>query len=144
VIPSSPRGAPGGTGDTFCVFTRGDGDPSTLTQTATGLTPGRVYTLQFVTGDYEDILTGAFDPKELGMKAILDSGAEVIPEESYVFVDTRNTGRKEDDGLARVNLHHVRFRAVAPSVTVTFTDADAEPGTQIALNYIMLKPYFEK
>ncbi len=137
-------GAPSGTGDTFCVFTRGDGDPSTLTQTATGLTPGEVYTLQFVTGDYEDIVTGEFDPKELGMQAVLDEGAEVIPEESYVFVDRRNTGRKKDDGLARVNLHHVRFRAVAPSVEVTFTDAEAEPGTQIALNYIMLKPYFEE
>ena len=137
-------GAPSGTGDTFGVFTRGDGDPSTLTQTATGLTPGRVYTLQFVTADYEDILTGAFDPKELGLNAVLDAGAEVFPEQSYVFVDRRNTGRKKDDGLARVNLHHIRFRAVAPSVTVTFTDAEAEPGTQIALNYIMLKPYFEE
>ncbi|HCA47386.1 MAG TPA: hypothetical protein DEP45_08485, partial [Armatimonadetes bacterium] len=137
-------GAPGGTGDTFCVFTRGVGDASTLTQTATGLTPGRIYTLQFVTADYADIVTGAFDPKELGMEVALDAGAEVIPEKSYVFVDTRNTGRKENDGLARVNLHHVRFRAVAPSVTVTFTDAGAEPGTQIALNYIMLKPYFEE
>jgi hypothetical protein len=137
-------GAPGGTGDTFCVFTRGEGDASTLTQTATGLTPGRIYTLQFVTADYEDIVAGAFDPKELGMNAVLDAGAEVIPEESYVFVDTRNTGRKENDGLARVNLHHVRFRALDPSVTVTFTDAEAEPGTQIALNYIMLKPYFEE
>ena len=137
-------GAPGGTGDTFCVFTRGDGDASTLTQTATGLTPGEVYTLQFVTADYEDIVSGEFDPRELGMQAVLDEGAEVIPEESYVFVDTRNTGRKQDDGFARVNLHHVRFRAVAPSVTVTFTDAEAEPGTQIALNYIMLKPYFEE
>ncbi|MFW6437799.1 MAG: hypothetical protein ACOCZ7_02190, partial [Armatimonadota bacterium] len=116
----------------------------TLTQTATGLTPGKVYTLQFVTGDYEDIVTGAFDPKEHGMQAVLGEGAEVIPEESYVYVDTRNTGRKKDDGLARVNLHHIRFRAVAPSVTVTFTDAEAEAGTQIALNYIMLKPYFEE
>ena len=26
---------------------------------------------------------------------------------------------------------------------VTFTDAEAEPGTETALNYIMLKPYFE-
>ncbi len=49
-------GAGGQTGDTFCVFKRGAGGPSTLTQTATGLTPGKVYTLQFVTADYKDMV----------------------------------------------------------------------------------------
>jgi len=137
-------GAPGGTGDTFCVFTRGEGRPNTLTQTATGLSPGKIYTLQFVTADYNDMVAGRIDPKQFGLNAVLDAGAEVIPEKSYVFVDRRNSGRKKDDGLARVNLHHIRFRAAAPSVTVTFTDAEAEPGTEIALNYIMLKPYFEE
>ena len=137
-------GAPGGTGDTFCVFTRGEGRPNTLAQTATGLTPGKTYTLQFVTADHKDMAAGRIDPKQLGLKAVLGAGAEVIPEKSYVFVDRRNSGRKKDDGLVRVNLHHLRFRAIAPSFTVTFTDAEAEPGTEIALNYIMLKPYFEE
>ena len=137
-------GASGGTGDTFCVFTRSEGRPNALTQTATGLTPGKIYTLQFVTADYNDMVAGIIDPKQLGLNAVLDAGAEVIPEQSYVYVDRRTGGRKKDDGLVRINLHHVRFRAVAPSVTVTFTDAEAEPGTEIALNYIMLKPYFEE
>ncbi|HJN18788.1 MAG TPA: hypothetical protein QGH10_25010, partial [Armatimonadota bacterium] len=137
-------GAAGGTGDTFCVFTRGEERPNTLTQTATGLTPGTTYTLQFVTADYNDMVAGTIDPKQLGLNAVFDAGAEVIPEESYIYVDRRTGGRKQDDGLVRINLHHVRFRAVAPSVTVTFTDAEAEPGTEIALNYIMLKPYFEE
>jgi len=137
-------GAPGGTGDTFCVFTRGEERPSTLTQTATGLTPGKIYTLQFVTADYKDMVAGKVDPKQHALSAVLGAGAEVIPEKSYVFVDRRDSGRKKDDGLVRVNLHHIRFRAVDPSFTVTFTDAEAEPGTEIALNYIMLKPYFEE
>jgi hypothetical protein len=135
-------GAAGGTGDTFCVFTRGKGQPATLRQTATGLTPGKVYTLQFVTADYKDMVAGRIDPKQLGLSAVLDAGAEVIPDKSYVHVDSRSSGQKKDDGLVRVNLHHIRFRAVAPSVTVTFTDAEAEPGAEIALNYVMLKPYF--
>jgi len=92
------------------------------------------------------VVAGAIAPKQFGLNAVLDAGAEVIPEKSYVYVNRRNSGRKKDDGLARVNLHHIRFRAAAPSVTVTvtFTDAEAEPGTEIALNYIMLKPYFEE
>ncbi|HCU38097.1 MAG TPA: hypothetical protein DGT21_22485 [Armatimonadetes bacterium] len=137
-------GAAGGTGDTFCVFTRGAERPSTLSQTATGLTPGNVYTLQFVTADYKDMVAGKIDPRQHALKAVLDAGAEVIPEESYVYVDSRNSGRKENDGLVRINLHHIRFRAAAESVAITFTDADAEPGTEMALNYIMLKPYFEQ
>jgi len=75
---------------------------------------------------------------------VLGAGAEVIPEKSYVFVDRRNDGRKKNDGKVRVNLHHIRFRALAPSVTVSFSNGAAAPGTEIALNYIMLKPYFGK
>lgn len=135
-------GADGGTGDTFCVFKRGAGRPSTLTQTATGLTPGQVYTLQFVTADYKDMVAHKVDPKQHPLSVVLGDGAQLIPEKSYVFVDRRTSGN--NDGPVRINLHHVRFRATAPSVKVTFTDAEAEPGTETALNYIMLKPYFEE
>lgn len=136
-------GAEGKTGDTFCVFKRGAGGPGTLTQTATGLTPGKVYTLQFVTADYQDMVAHKVDPKQHRFGAVLGAGAQLIPEKSYVFVDRRNSGDKANDGLVRINLHHLRFRAIAPSFKVTFTDAEAEPGTETALNYIMLKPYFE-
>lgn len=136
-------GGDGGAGDTFCVFKRGAGGPSTLTQTATGLTPGKVYTLQFVTADYKDMVARKVAPKQHRLRAVLGGGAVVIPEKSYVYVDSRTSGEKANDGLVRINLHHVRFRATAPSFQVTFTDAEAEPGTETALNYVMLKPYFE-
>ncbi len=135
-------GASGGTGDTFCVFKRGAQRPSTLTQSATGLTPGKVYTLQFITADHKDMVAGKVDPKLHQLSAVLGAGAELIPDKSYVFVDRRNSGSKANDKLVRINLHHVRFRATAPSFPVTFTDAEAAPGTETALNYIMLKPYF--
>jgi hypothetical protein len=137
-------GAGAGTGDTFCVLTRGDGQPTTLTQTATGLTPGKIYTLQFVTADYKDLVAGRIDPKRLNLDATFGTGVEIIPEKSYVFVDKRNAGRKKDDGKVRINLNHIRFRALAPTTTVTFSNADADEGAEIALNYIMMKPYFEE
>lgn len=136
-------GAGGGTGDNFAVFKRGTAGPGTLTQTATGLTPGKVYTLQFVTADYKDMVARKVDPKQHRLSAVLGAGAEAIPDKSYVFVDRRSSDKKSDDGLVRINLHHLRFRATASSFTVTFTDAEAEPGTETALNYVMLKPYFE-
>lgn len=136
-------GAGGQTGDTFCVFKRGAERASTLTQTATGLTPGKVYTLQFVTADYRDMVAKKVAPKQHRLNAVLGAGAEPIPEQSYVFVDRRASGAKANDGWVRINLHHLRFRATAPSFKVTFTDAEAEPGTETALNYVMLKPYYE-
>ena len=136
-------GADGRAGDTFCVFKRGTERPSTLTQTATGLTPGKLYTLQFVTADYKDMVAHKVDPKQHRLSGVLGAGAELIPEKSYVFIDRRTSGEKAKDGLVRINLHHLRFRATAPSFKVTFTDAEAEPGTETALNYVMLKPYFE-
>ena len=132
------------TGDTFCVFKRGAGDPGTLTQTATGLTPGKVYTLQFVTADYKDMVAHKVAPKQHRLSAVLGAGAQLIPEQSYVYVDRRASGNKANDGLVRINLHHIRFRATASSLKITFTDAEAEPGTETALNYVMLKPYFEE
>jgi hypothetical protein len=135
-------GADGGAGDTFCVFKRGAGGPSTLTQTATGLTPGKVYTLQFITADYKDMVAHKVDPKEHRLSAVLGTGAELIPAKSYVYVDRRTAGAKANDTNVRINLHHIRFRATGTSLKVTFTDAAAEPGTETALNYVMLKPYF--
>ena len=120
-------GAASKTGDTFCLFKRQDGQANVISQKATGLVPGKVYTLQFVTADYQDMLNKRFNPREHGITATLGAGVEVIPEQSYVFVDRRNSGRKKDDGQARVNLHHIRFRATAESFTVTFSDADAAP-----------------
>jgi hypothetical protein len=136
-------GADGKIGDTFCVFKRGGARPSTLTQTATGLTPGKVYTLQFITADYKDMVAHKVEPKQNRLSAVLGAGAQLLPEKSYVFVDRRTSGEKGNDGLVRINLHHLCFRATAPSLKITFTDAEAEPGTETALNYVMLKPYFE-
>lgn len=134
---------PPGTGDTFALFKRQAHAPNTLAQQASGLKPGEVYTLQFVTADYQDMLQKRFNPREHGLAVTLEGGAEVMREHSYTFVDRRNSGRKQGDGLARVNLHHVRFRATGTECTVQFSDAPAAVGSELALNYIMLKPYFD-
>lgn len=141
---SQRRWGAAGTGDTFCVFRRSAAGPGTLTQTATGLSVGKVYTLQFVTADYQDMVARKVEPKQHPLRALLGAGAQLIPEQSYVFVDRRAAGAGAEAGWVRVNLHHLRFRATASSFTVTFTDAEAKPGTETALNYVMLKPYFEE
>ncbi len=135
-------GAPKAAGDTFAVLKRSPDQATTLTQTATGLTPGQTYTLQFVTADYRDMVARHAEPKKHPLTAILGEGADLFADESYVFVDQRMAGSKANDNNARINLHHLRFRATASSVTITFTDEQAAAGTETALNYVMLKPYY--
>ncbi|MCC7493212.1 MAG: hypothetical protein IT204_12720 [Fimbriimonadaceae bacterium] len=136
-------GATGRIGDTFAVLQRGADQPSTLAQTATGLTPGQVYTLQFVTVDHPDLVARRVAPQEHRLRAEFGPGAELLPAQSYVHVDRRTTGAEAAAGWARVNLHHLRFRATAATCQITFTDATAAPGTATALNYVMLKPYYQ-
>lgn len=137
-------GAAQGTGDTFCLLKRQADKPNTITQQAHGLVPGKVYTLQFVTADYQDMLQKRVQPRQHGIEVKLSAGAEVIPEKSWVYVDNRKINKESRKTAARVNLHHVRFKAVADNCTVTFSDETATAGEELALNYIMLKPYFEE
>jgi hypothetical protein len=133
-----------GIGDTVCVLTRQNGPANSVSQKASGLQAGRLYTLQFIVADYQDAVAKRINPRRFGLNAVLSEGAEVLPEKSYVHVDKRIKGRyRHNDNVARVNLHHITFRARLPEVTITFQDSDAAPGEELAFNYVMLKPYFE-
>jgi hypothetical protein len=130
-------GAADKTGDNFCLLKRQPDAANVVSQVAVGLIPGRVYSLQFVTVDYQDLLKQRRNSKKHPVTVETDSGVTLIPEKSYVHVDNR-----KDKGRARINLHHLRFRANAERASLSFTDEAAAVGEQYALNYIMLKPYY--
>ena len=136
---------PIGTGDGFCLLKRQTKGANFISQIATGLTPGKTYTLQFVTADYQDMLQKRSNPRQHPIKALLSDSAEVLPEQSYVYVHDRVDAKTQArlKGLARTNLHHVRFKALKSEVEIKFTDQNAEFGEELALNYIQLRPYFE-
>ncbi len=137
-------GGSGRAGNTVCVLTRQNGPVNSVSQKATGLLVGRLYTLQFVVADYQDAVAKKINPRRFGLDAALSEGAEVLPEKTYVHVDKRVKGRyAHNDNVARINLHHITFRARQPEVTITFRDADAAPGQELAFNYVMLKPYYD-
>ena len=130
-------------GKHLCVLTRGENKANTITQTAKGLVPGRTYTLQFISVDYDDVLAGNYNPYELPLKATLGEGAKVIPGKSYVYVDDRPRERAKKVKSARINLNHIRFVAQAETVKVTFSDEPAKPGKRYGFNYVMMKPYYD-
>ncbi len=130
-------------GKKLCVLTRGENKANTITQIARGLVPGRTYTLQFISVDYDDQKTGKFNPYELPLKATLGKGAKLIPEKCYVYVDGLSQERAKSKDYARINLNHIRFVAEADTIMVTFSDKAAKPGKQYGFNYVMMKPYYD-
>lgn len=140
---SQGRWGGGKAGDTVCIMARQADRPNRLTQTATGLEVGKAYCLQFVTADRKDLAAKTYNPRHYGIDAELE-GAEVIPDRGYVHIDRRNQGRYETNtNVAKIALNRIVFRASAPTVKLTFTDARAEAGEELLLNFVQLKPYLE-
>lgn len=128
-------GGNGGKGDTFALLTRG-GTANELRQRVKSLTPGKLYKLEFMVADYEDLKAGRKNPKRLGVEAALGECVERIDDKSWVFVNRR---RKK----VSVNLHHVVFRAKADSAELVITDAASPVGARMAVNAVTILPYFE-
>lgn len=132
-------------GDTFAVLVRQEGKPSSLSQTVKGLEPGRKYCLQFATFDVRDVKANRIAPRRFGIAATLSDGVEIDKALSWVHVDERIKGRYEmNNGIARINLHHIVFTAKSQEVELTIDNAAASPGEELGVNYLSLNPYFAR
>ena len=135
-------GGNGGLGDTFAVLTKGEG-VDTLKQTVKGLVPGRMYCLQYATFDVKDVKANRIAPRVFAVRGVLGAAAEVDASRSWVHVDRRTKGRyAHNDGVARINLHHIVFTARASEIPLTFDDAEAKPGEALGLNCVSLNPFY--
>jgi hypothetical protein len=136
-------GGSGGVGDTFAVLVRGEGEAASISQTLKGLVPGRKYCLQFATFDVKDVKANRIAPRRFGIEAKLSDGAEIDRALSWVHVDDRPKGRySANDGVARINLHHIVFTAKTSNVEVTLSNAAALVGEELGVNYLSLNPYY--
>ena len=132
-------------GDTFAVFKKANAETSTLTQTVKNLIPGKMYCLQFSTGDYNDIVAKRHKPRKYGIEANLGDGAVIDDAQSWVHIDKREKGRyAHNNNVARINLHHIVFKATKPETTLVFSNAAALPGEELVLNYVMLNPFLSE
>ncbi len=126
-------GAPGGIGDTFAVLRPG----AKVSQTARNLVPGKLYTLQFATADANDIKNKKVDPKKLDIQVKL-TGAKTVRSNNYV--DQKNPVRRPV--CARINYRRIIFRATAAEHQLEITNT--MENVDLALNFVQMKPYFEK
>lgn len=132
-------GGNGGKGDTFALMTRGK-TANVLRQRVKGLVPGRLYKLEFMVADYDDLKAGRNNPKRLGVEATLVGRVEKVEDKSWVFVNRRIRKRSKK---ASVNLHHDVFRAQAGSAELVITDEPSSTGAKTAINAVTILPYFE-
>jgi len=140
---SQGRWGAGKAGDTVCLMTRRDGKPNRIHQTAKGLEVAKVYCLQFVTADYDDVVGRKYNPRRYGIDVELE-GAEILPDRSFVHIDRRKTHPRHDPGcVGKITLNRVIFRARSTTQGVAFHDKRAVPGETLAVNFVQLKPYFE-
>ena len=138
-------GGNGGTGDTFAVLVRGEGEASSLSQTVKGLVPGRKYCLQFATFDVKDVKADRIAPRRFGIDATLSDGAEIDESLSWLHVDERIQGRyAANNGVARINLRHIVFTARAPEAELVLDNSTARPGEELGVNCLSLLPYFSR
>lgn len=135
-------GGNGGQGDTFAVFSKKAGETSSVSRTAKGFEVGKYYCLQFSTVDFNDVKANKLNPRLFGISAKLSDGAEIDNGLSWTHVDKREKGRyKQNNGVARINLHHIVFKATKPEITFTFDNAKSLNGEELGLNYVMLTPF---
>ena len=146
VYPDDPAG------NTYLWTERKANAPNIATQEITNLVPGKVYTVQMITADYQDIINGRSDKKQHAVALGVD-GAEVVPGGSYASVPVSSPWSHDQlpfkNGPAWFNHHQLMFRATGKTARLTISDW-ASPGTpggpigqQFMINYLQVQPYFE-
>ena len=132
-------------GDTCALFIRSSKAPNRISRKITGLTPGKKYSLTFVTAD-PDTFNGknVVFGQDIAFNATL-SDADIDRKLSY---DMRAGGKQFQDIVVEIQTRKIIFTAKAAEVTVTFSDwkSDTEmggsAGDKRVLNFIQVTPYF--
>ena len=123
-------------GDKFAVFTKHEDKVNKLSQTLKGLEKGKTYTLYFYTGDMDTIVADRPEVRRIPISVTLDD-AEILQK-------THFNGNPRTTPGPILNTEKIIFRALDDEVKLTFSDAKAAPGEMNVLNYIAVRPYFEK
>ncbi|MBE6355957.1 MAG: hypothetical protein E7058_02445 [Lentisphaerae bacterium] len=125
-----------GQGDTFAIFTKEGSTPAELRQKITGLTPGKLYSVYYMSADYDDVLKEKHNPKRIPLQLTIPGA--VITRRSY-YIDNRPATSIK----VSVNCCKYVFRAKNSEAELVFSNRKAPSGSRQVLNYITVRPYFE-
>jgi hypothetical protein len=141
----------GGVGDRALWTKRSARAPNTAIQDVRQLQPGRLYTLRFITGDYQDLIQGRDRTEKHAVSVRLDD-VEVLPEHTFQAQSLCHPGYTygpfNSGNLYRSNYHQVLFRARRPNTRLSLSDWAAEStpggpeGQELVWNFVQVQPYF--
>ena len=126
-------------GDNFAVLAGNAAKRPTIRQTIQGLTPGKPYTLEYLTADYDDTKAARVAPRVFDIEATF-SNAKVIHQ--FVHVDKRPKGTY-NAVTSKTNYRYYRFVPNAPTSELTLTGS-AKNGERLLVNFVKVTPYFEE
>ncbi len=135
-------------GDTCALFVRSAKAPNKLSRKITGLVPGKIYSVSWVTANADDIANKRYGTPEaeISLDATLD-GATVIPGLCY---DMRTGGKQFQDNPVEIQSRKLIFKADKKEVVITFSDwkndreTGGAAGVRRVLNFIQCTPYYDE
>ena len=130
--------APAGVGDSFAILSRTADAYGELSQTMSGLEPGKIYSVSCVLADHQDLQQNRHNPRRLPLELTV-SGAEILKKTRVI---SRHPGGGEKAQNVRVNTIKIIFRAESPEVKLLFDTRKASSGEEIVINNINVTPYF--
>ena len=137
-------------GDAFALFTRSAARPNTLSQTISGLVPGKIYSLSYVTSDLDEILKPGIHSTNVVMTVRISNAHQRTMGSYRSFWPPVQWAAKRRPTKAAVCAHKIVFEAQSPEAEVIFSDwaDEATPGGRIGerriLNNVGVCPYFSE
>jgi len=141
----------GGIGDSVLWTKRSAQAPNSFSQHIRNLEPGRLYSLRFFTGNYQDLLQGHSRVYKHAISVTLEN-TEPVPEKEFQALIRSNYahtfGPFDRDHPYRSNYHQHVFRAKEKTARLVLSDwtSREEPGgpggEELIWNFMQIQPYF--
>jgi hypothetical protein len=136
------------------LWTRRQADrPNKVSQQVKNLVPGRLYSVQMITADYQDIRNGR-SVKQRHAVSLAVEGAQAVEQGSYHSIPVSSPYSHNQlpftNGPVWFNHHRLMFRATQSEARLAISDwasdktAGGPAGQELMFNYVQLEPYFER
>lgn len=140
-------------GDAFVVMDIDPQEPNVVSQTIKNLVPGKLYSAEMYSADYQDIIAGKRMKKFNSISLKID-GAEVVEDLTYVkqfqsdhSMPLFQRGKRKDGPC--LNFHYVVFKALSETAKITIIDRpdksianEVTMQKQVLFNFVQVQPYF--
>ncbi|MCE5310528.1 MAG: hypothetical protein LLG20_23055 [Acidobacteriales bacterium] len=140
-------------GNAYLWMRRQAGRPNKVSQKVRKLVPGRLYSVEMITADYQDIRNGRSVKQQHAVSLEIE-GAQKVEQGSYRSIPVSSSYSHAQlpfkNGPAWFNHHRLMFRATQPEARLIISDWAKEKapggpaGQELMFNYVQLEPYFER